>query len=153
MAATFYEILPNSIREVTPVSFSTSMNERRHSASDFTTTKLPYNKSELEVTIPSDSVISTIPNRYIFFMEDYLFSYRTTMTGGDGYAGHETKPMKVLEFSCKFYLWDKDQGKAISWGELEEEKIIDNVPTKEDYRDVIDKFTNRILSESPIIVY
>ncbi|MCG8373753.1 MAG: hypothetical protein MI700_09480 [Balneolales bacterium] len=120
------------------------------SASDFERVSLEAENLTIEVVLPPDNLLDIIPERYVYFFEDYGFRIAEKATTGSSYVGNESQVYTVLLFQTEFYLLDTETREIISWGLVADETQIVDVPEYNHYFRVINKVTKKIAEKSPL---
>lgn len=149
----FYDQLPNAFSSATPVPFETADHEDPKFEGNFKVSKLSSGSSEQEIYLASEEILESLDKRYILFLENYEFSVKVNPSSGGGYAGMETEALRTITFTSEYYVWDKEQNRAITWGKIKEESQIRNTPQESDYRELLTKSAASLLEKSPISVY
>ncbi len=149
----FYDQLDNAFSNATPVPFETADHDDPKFDGKFKVSKLASGNNELEVYLASKEVLESLDKRYILFLENYEFSVKVNPSSGGGYAGMETEALRTITFTSEFYVWDKEQNRAINWGKIKEESQVRNTPQESDYRELLTKSAASLLQKSPISVY
>ena len=106
-------------------------------------------KITINVNVPAYEVLKNVENRYILFFEDHHFRTReVTDNAGSSYAGHEPQTYNTLSLNTEFYVWDKEENKAINWGEISQQTKVGSEPKTEDYRIVVSKVVKEVITNS-----
>lgn len=148
----FYQALDPSFSSSTSNKVQIIRSELPLAANSFKQTKLTTEKESLEVTLPPDSLLSSISERYIYFFEDYGFKMLQKPGERVSFAYLESESKLALQFETKFYLYDKNTSKIISWGKVSDNSELDGRPKFLDYLSVLTKVSQQILIDSPFQV-
>ncbi len=149
----FYLGLDPSFTSNTPNDVKIINSDLESDKISFTPTILETENMSMNVSLPSDELLNSFSERYVYFFENYGFRIMEKKSGDISYAGLEANVYKVLYFKTKFFLLDKSNKKIVSWGEVADQVRIADKPEFPDYLELLTKISNTILQDGPFKVY
>lgn len=109
-------------------------------------------KKTLKMLVPSSGRIQyeeLLPD-FVLFAEELFFDivYEEKKQGlGSGYREQYT-----LDTGLQYVLWDNKAQKIAAYGELNKSYNLMNLPTRDTYLDVLERFASSIIEKSPLVI-
>ena len=149
----FFQALPPAFSSNTPNKVTVVKSGLKLSQSNFKEQTLTNDNFQLTFNIPTDTLLSTIDDRYIYFLDGYQFKFDQEIGDRVGYAYERSESKIALQFETKFFLFDKRKSEIIAWGMVSDKFEIQGRPKFTDYLEVITKVSRQMIKESPFTIY
>lgn len=124
----FKERLISLFRQATDANVNGEIRSMELDHSSFAVRKFTEGGTDLQFLAPSEgTVLQTEENqpRFVFLLDGFRFDSYEEYVGGDSYAGHEPEIIPRLTFETNYLIWDNNTRKAIAWGTIDADKVIE----------------------------
>ena len=148
----FYQALSPSFSSNTPNRVSVVRSDLKLAESNFTKKILSAENQNLTINIPSDTLLSTLDERYIYFLEGYKFQLIQKSGDRVSYAYQQSESKIALQFETEYFLYDQRNSEIVAWGTVSDDSEIQGRPQFVDYLTVLTKVSRKIIQESPFLL-
>ena len=87
--------------------------------------------------------------RFVVMLDGFRFDRYEELVGGDSYAGHEPDVVPRMKFETNYLIWDNDVQKAVAWGTIDSDSVIEIARIQEIYEQLLLNSLQRMNRMSP----
>lgn len=148
----FRDRLKNLFRDATGANVKSEMSAIDLNQSSFEVRQFSDGGTNLQFVAPSDGTelkSESESPRFVFMLDGFRFETYEELVGGDSYAGHEPEVVPRITFETNYLIWDNSAKKAIAWGTIDSDKVINLSRINEIYEQLILDSFLRMARHSP----
>lgn len=150
----FKERLISLFRQATDANVNGEIRSMELDHSSFAVRKFTEGGTDLQFLAPAEgTVLQTEENqsRFVFLLDGFRFDSYEEYVGGDSYAGHEPEIIPRLTFETNYLIWDNNTRKAIAWGTIDADKVIELARIQTIYDSLIIESLEEMGQRSPFM--
>lgn len=150
----FKDRLLNLFKQATEANVSGEIHSIELDHSSFAVREFTEGGTDLNFLAPSEgTTLQTNENqsRFVFLLDGFRFDSYEEYVGGDSYAGHEPEIIPRLTFETNYLIWDNNVQKAIAWGTIDADKVIELARIQTIYDSLIIESLEEMEQRSPFI--
>lgn len=148
----FKDRLINLFTQATGANVSGEMQPLDLNHTSFEVREFTEGGTDLKFLAPAEgTTLQTDENksRFVFLLDGFRFDSYEEYSGSGSYAGHEAKVTPRLTFETNYLIWDNNVKKAIAWGSVDADKVIELARIQSIYDSLVIESLEQMEQRSP----